>query len=132
MHNPFWWLPHMPVMLEKQIKPHAAEAFTVLYVDAELSPDDSVAKPMTHALLQLQVHELGDNRPYSGTHPEDCMHDVHAEAAGLPHVETEFGWDLIGHPAGVAKWAGVLTTILGSLLGDESLYTRREGCANDN
>ena len=75
---------------------------------------------------------MGDNRPYSGKHPENVGYDAHAEAAGLPHVEIEFGRDLIAHPAGVAKWAGVLAAILRSLLGDASLYTRREGCANDN
>jgi|TARA_B110000881_G_C18585643_1_gene524630 predicted N-formylglutamate amidohydrolase len=37
------------------------------------------------------VREVGDNRPYSGKHPENDIHDAHAKAAGLPHVELGFG-----------------------------------------
>lgn len=75
---------------------------------------------------------MGDNRPYSGKHPENGMHDAHAEATGLSHVELWLGQDLIVYSAGVAKWVGILTAILRSLLGNVSLYTRREGFANDN
>ena len=75
---------------------------------------------------------MRDNRTYSAKHPENDMHDAHAKATGLSHVELGFGQDLIVYSAGVAKWVGILTGSLRFLLGNVSLYIRREGCANDN
>lgn len=66
---------------------------------------------------------VGDNQPYSGKHPHDFTVDYHAEAAGLAHVSIEIRQDLIGHDAGVERWATLLADALRPILADPGLYT---------
>jgi len=58
---------------------------------------------------------VGDNKPYSGKHPEDFTIDYHAEAVGLPHVGLEIRQDIINHDEGVEHISNILQEIVKSL-----------------
>jgi predicted N-formylglutamate amidohydrolase len=75
-------------------------------------------------LLRARGIEVGDNEPYSGKAPADHTVDHHAEGGGLPHVSIEIRQDLVDHPEGVERWAGVLGEVLEIILGDDGLYQK--------
>jgi len=84
--------------------------------------DPRLAVPLLARLRALKGLAVGDNQPYSGRHPSDYTVDHHAESAGLPHVCLEIRQDELLTPAGIARWAEVLGTILADLLADPALY----------
>lgn len=53
----------------------------------------------------------GDNQPYSGTVLNATM-NRHAEAAGIAYLGLEVRQDLIGDPAGVARWCDRLAPLI--------------------
>ena len=71
---------------------------------------------LAHILLDLLRHEgdlaVGDNQPYAVGDLTDYTVPVHAEPAGLPHVEIEIRQDLIADPTGQAAWAARLARLL--------------------
>jgi len=74
--------------------------------------------------LQARGIAVGDNEPYSGKAPADHTVDHHAEGGGLPHVSIEIRQDLIDHPEGITRWAGILGEVLEEILADETLYRK--------
>ncbi|NGX16846.1 N-formylglutamate amidohydrolase [Wenzhouxiangella sp. XN24] len=74
--------------------------------------------------LQARGIAVGDNEPYSGKAPADHTVDHHAEGGGLPHVSIEIRQDLIDHPEGITRWAGILGDVLEEILADETLYRK--------
>lgn len=58
-----------------------------------------------------ELLEIGDNDPYSGHFPGDCI-DVHALKHGRLNVLIEVRSDLIRTPQAQARWAGLLAPIL--------------------
>jgi len=56
---------------------------------------------------------VGDNEPYFVSDATDYTIPRHAEARGLPHVEIEVRQDLLSDAAGQARWAALLSSILG-------------------
>ncbi len=83
--------------------------------------DGRMALPLIHGLRTRPGLMVGDNEPYSGRIANYTL-DVHAGAAGFPHVSIEVRQDLIAHPAGVAEWADLLHQALIPLLADSGLY----------
>src|SRR5207244_470482 len=71
---------------------------------------------LAHILLDLLRQEgdlaVGDNQPYAVGDLTDYTVPVHAEPAGLPHVEIEIRQDLIADPTGQAAWAARLARLL--------------------
>lgn len=55
---------------------------------------------------------VGDNEPYRMGGNSDYTVPVHAENAGLPHLELEIRQDLIADDAGQAHWAALLARVL--------------------
>lgn len=74
--------------------------------------------------LQARGIAVGDNEPYSGKAPADHTVDHHAEGGGLPHVSIEIRQDLIDHPEGITRWAGLLGDVLEEILADDALYRK--------
>lgn len=72
---------------------------------------DARAAHIAIDLLRADGIVTGDNQPYSGQDLNATM-DLHAETRGLPYLVVEVRQDLIGDPAGVARWADRLTPIL--------------------
>jgi predicted N-formylglutamate amidohydrolase len=54
---------------------------------------------------------VGDNQPYSGQVLNATL-NRHAEARSIPSISLEVRNDLIGDPAGVARWSGIIAPIL--------------------
>lgn len=77
-------------------------------------------------MQRLRAHpdglSVGDNEPYSGTHPADYTIDHHAEAAGLPHVSIEVRQDHVNTETGAERWATILDECLGEILVAPGLY----------
>jgi predicted N-formylglutamate amidohydrolase len=78
-------------------------------------------------LLRAEGITVGDNEPYSGKAPADHTVDHHAEGGGLPHVSIEIRQDLIDHPEGVSRWAGLIGDALEKILADDGLYRKQGG-----
>jgi len=78
-------------------------------------------------LLRAEGVTVGDNEPYSGKAPADHTVDHHAEGGGLPHVSIEIRQDLIDHPDGVSRWAGLIGDALETILADDGLYRKQGG-----
>jgi predicted N-formylglutamate amidohydrolase len=85
--------------------------------------DPRIPVPLIKALRRQGI-SVGDNQPYSGKAPADHTIDHHAEAAGFPHVSIEVRQDLVDHPEGVERWAGILAGALREILVDQRLYRR--------
>lgn len=64
--------------------------------------------------LRAQGFLTGDNEPYSGRLLNATL-NRHAEGNGIPSVALEIRNDLIGHPAGVARWSAALAGLANSL-----------------
>jgi len=71
---------------------------------------------LAHVLLDLLRRDgglvVGDNQPYAVGDLSDYTVPVHAEPAGLAHVEIEIRQDLIADPAGQTAWAARLARLL--------------------
>jgi len=86
--------------------------------------DPRIPLPLMECLRQMDEVCIGDNEPYSGSHPHDFTIDYHAEPAGLPHVGIEVRQDLVSDSNGARKWAGILADAFREVLADGSLYCR--------
>ncbi len=74
--------------------------------------DRRVAEFLLAALRQDGDLVVGDNEPYSGSHPEGYTCRRHGEEYGRPHVLIEVRQDLLSDDAGITAW----TRRLGALL----------------
>lgn len=91
--------------------------------------DPRIPVPLLERLQAMEGIYAGDNEPYSGRHPNDYTIDQHAERNGLPCVGIEVRQDLVDHPEGVQRWAGVLAEAFGPVLADPTLYRLRQDLA---
>ena len=87
--------------------------------------DDRMAKPVLAALRQVDGICVGDNQPYSATHPPGYGLEAYGTSAGRPHVMVEIRQDLLLTAQGIERWAQILTDALRGMLDDESLFTRQ-------
>lgn len=85
-------------------------AVGVLYSDL-----DARLAPTLIERCRAQGWETGDNEPYAGHLDGDSI-DRHALAHDRPNVLIEVRNDLIAEPAGQAKWADRLASVLDGLL----------------
>lgn len=76
--------------------------------------DDRAAR-IALPLLAASGVVAGDNLPYSGKVLNATM-NRHAEANAIPYLGIEVRQDLIGDPAGVARWATRLAPIIATTL----------------
>ena len=112
----------------------AVHSFTPIFKDVRRpwqigvlwDKDPRIPVPLIE-MLRAQGIAVGDNEPYSGKAPADHTVDHHAEGGGLPHVSIEIRQDLIHHPEGVSRWAGILGDVLEQILGDDDLYRKYGG-----
>ena len=65
--------------------------------------DDRIFRPLWDRLAREPALTVGDNEPYSGQLPGDCMYR-HGTARGLPHILIEIRNDLIETPEAQAQW----------------------------
>ncbi len=72
--------------------------------------DDRAARIAIPALVEAGVI-VGDQLPYSGKLLNATM-NRHGEGRGIAYLGIEMRQDLIGDPAGVARWAAVLTPVI--------------------
>lgn len=72
--------------------------------------DARAARIAIQSLRAMNI-ETGDNEPYSGMLLNATM-NMHAEANGIPYLAIEVRNDLIRDPAGVARWAHLLESVI--------------------
>ena len=72
--------------------------------------DDRAARIAIPALTAAGVI-VGDQLPYSGKLLNATM-NCHGEGRGIPYLGIEMRQDLIDDPAGVTRWAAVLTPVI--------------------
>jgi predicted N-formylglutamate amidohydrolase len=72
---------------------------------------DERAARVAIPLLEAAGVVTGDNLPYSGKVLNASM-NRHGEANGIAYLGLEVRQDLIGDPAGVAHWCGVLAPVI--------------------
>ena len=77
--------------------------------------DDRVAGPLIERLRAEDELIVGDNEPYTGRLPGDCMW-IHGTRRGLPHALIELRNDLIADPEGQRAWAELLARCLADAL----------------
>ena len=73
--------------------------------------DGRVAEPLIARLRREADLVVGDNEPYSGQLPGDCMWR-HGTRRGIAHVLIEIRQDLIAEPRSAADWANRLGAAL--------------------
>lgn len=76
--------------------------------------DERGARLAIALLAEAGLH-VGDQLPYSGKLLNATM-NRHAEANGHPYFGLEVRQDLIGDPAGQARWAALIAPILGQIV----------------
>jgi predicted N-formylglutamate amidohydrolase len=89
--------------------------------------DPRIPQPLIEYFRQREDICIGDNEPYSGSHPHDFTIDYHAEPGGLPHVGIEVRQDLVADDSGARQWAETLAQGLRGILADAELYQPLEG-----
>lgn len=84
--------------------------------------DPRLAIPLINALRNDPALTIGDNEPYAGSLPGDCI-NKHATMRGLANALIEVRQDLIRDEAGQIEWAEILASHLRSILsrGDADL-----------
>ena len=83
--------------------------------------DPRLARPLLEILGRRPGLTVGDNQPYSGRHASGYSIRAHGAQAGLPQVLIEIRQDLIDTHHGVEKWAALLTSAIGEVLGQPGL-----------
>jgi predicted N-formylglutamate amidohydrolase len=73
--------------------------------------DARLVRPLMSLLTAEGDLVVGDNEPYTGRLPGDCM-ARHGTERGVPHVLIEIRNDLIATPAGQSAWAARLAPLL--------------------
>ena len=96
--------------------PHFEGAARPWHVGVLWDRDPHLARVLLGALRADGRWCVGDNEPYSGSHPAGFTMDEHAERRGLPHVSIEVRQDLLATPEGVACWASLLASALRPIL----------------
>ena len=86
--------------------------------------DPRLAEPALRGLSRRGDLVVGDNQPYSGRTMNYSL-DIHAGAAGLPHVSFELRQDLLTGAADAERWADLLADVLAPSLADPGLYRAR-------
>lgn len=76
---------------------------------------DERAARLAIPLLAAAGLNVGDQLPYSGKLLNATM-NRHAEANGYPYFGLEVRQDLIGEPAGQARWSALIAPILGQIV----------------
>lgn len=89
------------------------------------SEDSRMARPLMNSILRDKTICLGDNQPYSGSLPGDCL-DRHANQMGLYHVLIEVRNDLIETQEGQEIWAEKLAGYLHDAIAVAKRGTRRQ------
>lgn len=84
--------------------------------------DPRLVVPLLKALQADPALCVGDNEPYNGRQVNYTL-DVHAGAAGLPHVAVEVRQDLVADDAGADAWAHRLADALRPVLGDPHIHS---------
>lgn len=87
--------------------------------------DDRLARPLLNGLSAFADVVVGDNQPYSATHPPGYGFEAYGTSAGRPHVMIEIRQDLIADDRGAVQWAARLAQVLSTLLKDETLFAKR-------
>lgn len=87
--------------------------------------DERLARPLLDALNTSNEICVGDNQPYSATHPPGYGFEAYGTSAGRPHVMIEIRQDLLKTESGTREWADRLSDVLSGLLADETLFARR-------
>ncbi len=87
--------------------------------------DARIARPLVDGLRGDGTLLVGDNKPYSGRHPEDFTVDHHAEDRRFPYAAMEVRQDLLDTPAGLEDIADRIHEVLQPILSDPALYTLR-------
>ena len=87
--------------------------------------DARIARPLLDGLRDGGDLLVGDNRPYSGRHPEDYTVDHHAEERRFPYAALEVRQDLLDSPGKVEDMADRICRVLQPVFSDPALYTLR-------
>ena len=87
--------------------------------------DSRIARPLLDGLRDGGELLVGDNRPYSGRHPEDYTVDHHAEERRFPYAAMEVRQDLLDSPDKLEDMADRIYDVLEPVLSDAALYTLR-------
>jgi predicted N-formylglutamate amidohydrolase len=77
--------------------------------------DDRFARPLLNALGAEADIVTGENEPYAGALPGDCM-TRHGFDRGLPHAIVEVRQDLLDDSTGISAWAIRFSRILTGLV----------------
>jgi len=80
--------------------------------------DDRIFRPLWNRLTREPHLTVGDNEPYSGELPGDCM-NTHGTERGLPHLLIEIRNDLIATPEAEEVWGRDLARWLTEAMEDE-------------
>ena len=75
--------------------------------------NDERAARVAISALEARGVVVGDQRPYSGKLLNATM-NTHGEANGIAYLGIEMRQDLIGDPAGVARWLDVIAPVVQS------------------
>ena len=78
--------------------------------------DARIARPLLAALRQRPDLVVGDNEPYSGSHPADYTIDHHGEDRGVANVALELRQDLLSDQAGIEHWSALLADALAEII----------------
>ena len=80
--------------------------------------DPRIARPLLARLRQHPDLVVGDNEPYSGSHPADYTIDHHGEDRGVANVALELRQDLLRGQAGIEHWSALLAEALAEIISD--------------
>jgi predicted N-formylglutamate amidohydrolase len=86
--------------------------------------DPRIAKPLMEK-LEAKGLNVGDNLPYSGADLAYTI-NMHGAAAGLANCVVEINQDQVRDQAGIERWAGILTDVLGEILLTDGIHKVQE------
>ena len=84
--------------------------------------DQRIARGLIASLSKNEKVTVGDNKPYSGSHPHDYSIDHHGEAANLACCGIEIRQDLLATPTSFGEWATILGDALAECLANPEIY----------
>jgi predicted N-formylglutamate amidohydrolase len=86
--------------------------------------DPRIAKPLMDKLKAKGLN-VGDNLPYSG---RDLAYTInmHGGASGLANCVVEINQDQVRDQAGLERWAGIFTDVMGDILVMKDIHEVRE------
>ena len=86
--------------------------------------DPRIAKPLMDKLKAKGLN-VGDNLPYSG---QDLAYTInmHGGASGLANCVVEINQDQVRDQAGLERWAGIFTDVMGDILVMKDIHEVRE------